>query len=384
MGIFRRYVLTVSGSSPKIISIPSSEPTQVQLAFFSPSPETHPGPFCSVVSDANPDAKAVPANGGHSVLVRADFQPFSVEQDPCIESVLRLTGDTPELAVDAVLPGVPTLAAQVGRVDLSVEPSSESDTVTAFFLGTGRNKHLIVWADASDNVRSLTIKPHLGSSEKPHALLRAEDDPTFLPASEDAIALHLSPGENAVHILRSLELDELAILDKEALWLAAPQARTVTPGEPTRSETDLADLLEDDATDGEQDEIQSTGRTERTERTEGVPELDSSEIPNESTDRSEAVSAPSSPQQSPNFLSVLFKLIGHLLAGVWELFFPRSDSPKASTDGAASADASALTVDTASVADDEVDESEAHTPLDERTPLLRVSGRISEASYKLC
>lgn len=379
-------MLTLSRSSPKIIAIPSSEPAQVQLAFFSPSPETHPGRFCSVVSDANPDAKAVPANGGYSVLVRADFQPFSVDQDPCEESILRLTGDTPELAVDAVLPGVPTLSAQVGRVDLSVEPSSESDTVTAFLLGTGRDKHLIVWAKASDNVRSLAVKSHLGSFDKPHALLRDEDDPTFLPASEDAIVLHLSPGENTVHILRSLELDELDILDKEALWLAAPQARTVTPGEPTRAETDIADLLEDGATDGEQDETQSTGRTERTERTEGVPELDSCEleIPHESTDRSEAGLAPSSRQQSPNFLSVLFKLIGHLLAGVWEMFFPRSDSPKASTDGAASADASALTVDTASVADDEADESEAHTPVDERTPLLRVSGRISEASYKLC
>jgi hypothetical protein len=314
----------------------------------------------------------------YTILIRADFQAFDVDQLIGVDNVLRLTGDTPELAVDAVLPGVPAFAAQVGRADVSVEPSSASDTVTAFFIGTGRNKHLVVWAGAADDVRTLTIKPHLEAFNKPYILFHGQKVPTYLPATEGNISLRLNPGDTAVHVLRSLELDQLAILDKEPLWLAAPQAVSVVPGETAPNDTDIADLLEDDATDDERDEVLSTGRTERTE---GVPELDSSDtLPNaeagapQSAEASKALSAPGSNQPSPSFLSVLFRLISHLLAGVWEIFFPRHATFMPSAETTVSDDTAAPPADAVSTtADDEADESEAQTPVDERTPLLRVS-----------
>ena len=265
---------------------------------------------------------------------------------------MRLTAATPGLAIDSALQGVPTLSQRLQKSLLKARCPEATDSIVAFDIQGSSTSQVVLWAGASNSFRHRTVEARQHNMDKPTFALISGGSPLFLP-SQQQITLRFPPGAAAVHLLDLIQPDELPLSGGESLWVSArTAAASVVNGPAARDDVQIADILE-------QHEIQSDeGDACSLARTDATPELDGSD-----TDNVMGSSENASPDQGEvSSLVLLLNAIGRLLSSMWLWL---SGSVPAQTGPQSPSDSSL-------VQDDGASESEAETPLDERTPLLQV------------
>lgn len=345
-----------SSSFPWVLSRTVDQSTNVQLALLTNRPNPVGGAFSTVVRPSV--APSLTGSQTFTILVRSSLQPFDPTALSNIDDLLRLTADYPALVIDSAFQGVPTLSQKMQKATADILPTSATDSISVIELEQPSNSSILIWAAADEEARSVVVRARYGNTDKPTLVVNSIDTQPSYVSKTQPIRFYLPPGDTSLHLLRLFQPDELLVPNKDSLWICAPGAMHQTTMNSTSGDGgQIADILDrEDSEIGHETDHEDTVSMARTDDT---PELDESD-PALSAD---VPADQSQGDEQATGLITFLKAIGHFLSGIWGWLMGSSSSPSTPK----SSEAPAPTHD------DEISESEAETPIDERTPLLRVS-----------
>ena len=347
--------------------LPCEKPSSPSVVSLSTQLRLHENPFYRMASSPCFSAPSRPLL--ERVYVGKDFASFELEErslEPQASSRVVCTEKVNGSIADSLGHALETtgVSSSFTVLKLDVESRVAAILYTPDEGAITSPIDLLVFAPAVHRSRTVDLTLPQTESLTPRCLLQPERAAVFLPLHRDKINLRL-PVEAIVHQMSLFDFVELRESDIESILLCAPAARFIEVGE-----KDCADLSKyTPSMNVDTPSIVYESKVDTSGTRETTPELESSTIRLIASSRENGDGL----QKGSKSGSVwLLSIIGQFFMDLWSLF-------SASFGGGAIQLPERDQIGEVDEDEDEVEE--AHTPTNDRTPLLEV--RFSKPTYHI-